>query len=130
MIETRRLKNVVVFIQTVLSFLVSSKITDTFVDYENFINIAMPIYNLIEYSDNYYDTWGSLWSFKIDVVANNADVNNNDNASSFKYKANLIDDTEMNRTKKGVKIAVPLKYLSNFQRSLKIPSINCKGELL
>ena len=92
----------------------SSKITDTFVDYENFINIAMPIYNLIEYSDNYYDTWGSLWSFKIDVVANNADVNNNDNGSSFKYKTNLIDDTEVNRTKKGVKIAVPLKYLSIF----------------
>ena len=31
--------------------------------------------------------------------------------------------------KEGVKIAVPLKYLSNFWRSLEIPLINCKVEL-
>ena len=30
------------------------------------INIAMPMYNLIEYSDNYSDTSGSLWQFKRD----------------------------------------------------------------
>ena len=43
-----------------------TEINDTFVDYADFINIAMPMYNLIEYSDNYSDTSGSLWSFKRD----------------------------------------------------------------
>ena len=51
------------------------------------------------------------------------------NASSFKYKANLIGNTENNGTKNGVKIAIPLKYLSNFWRSLEMPLINCKIEL-
>ena len=91
----------------------------------NFINITMPMYNLIEYSDNYSHTSGSLWSFKRDDVVNNENVTNDDNAPSFKYKASGIGDTENNGTKKGVKIAVLLKYLSNFWRSLEIPLINC-----
>ena len=37
-----------------------TKINDTFVDYADFINITMSMYNLIEYSDNYSDTSGSL----------------------------------------------------------------------
>ena len=53
----------------------------------------------------------------------------NDNAPSFKYKANLIGNTEANGTKNGVKIAVPLKYLTNFWRSLEMRLINCKVEL-
>ena len=56
-------------------------------------------------------------------------MTNDDNAPSFKYKANLIGNTETNGTKKGVKMAVPLKYLSNFWRSLEMPLINCKVEL-
>ena len=86
----------------------------------------MPMYNLIEYSDNYSDTSGSLWDFKRDEMDNNANVTNDNNASSFIYKASLIGKTETNGTKKGVKIAVPLKYLSYFWRSLEIPLINCK----
>ena len=54
---------------------------------------------------------------------------NDDNAPSFKYKANLITNTVANGAKKGVKIAVPLKYLGNFWRSLEMPLINCKVEL-
>ena len=50
----------------------------------------MPMYNLIEYSDNYSDTLGSLWGFKRDEVTNNSDVTNNNNAPSFKYKANIL----------------------------------------
>ena len=56
-------------------------------------------------------------------------MTNHDDVHSFKYKADLIFDAETNRTKKGVKIAVPLKYLSNFWRSLEKPSITCKREL-
>ena len=85
----------------------------------------MPMYNLIEYSDNYSDTSGSLWQFKRDEIINNADVTNDNNAPSFKHTANLIGNTENNGTKNGVKIAVPLKYLSNFWRSLEMPLINC-----
>ena len=84
----------------------------------------MAMYNLIEYSDNYSDTSGSLWNFKRDEIINNADVTNDNNAPSFKYKSNLIGNTENNGTKNGVKIAVPLKYLSNFWRSLEMPLIN------
>ena len=51
-------------------------------------------------------------------------MTNDNNAFSFKYKADLIGNIETNGTKKGVKIAVPLKYLSNFCRSLEMPLIN------
>ena len=86
------------------------------------------MYNIIEYSENYSDTSGSLWNFKRDEIINNADVTNDNNAPSFKYKRSIIDDTGNNGTKNKVKIAVPLKYLSNFWRSLEMPLINCKIE--
>ena len=65
-------------------------INDVFVDRAKHIYIAMPMYNLIEYSDNYSDTSGSLWQFKRDEVpANNGDLTI-DNSQSFKYKAGLV----------------------------------------
>ena len=66
------------------------EINNTFVDYADFINITMPMYNLIEYSDSYSDTSESLWNFKRDEIIKNADVTNDNNAPSFKYKASLI----------------------------------------
>ena len=57
-------------------------------------------------------------------------MGNDDKAPSFKYKASVIGNTEDNGRKNGVKIAVPLKYLSNFWRSLEMSLINCKVELL
>ena len=107
----------------------STEIDGTFVDEANFINITMPMYNLIEYSDNYSDTSESLWGFKRDEKDNNADVTNDDNAPSFKYKVSNIGNTENDETKNGVKIAVPLKYLSIVWRLLEMPLINCKVEL-
>ena len=86
-----------------------TEIDGTLVDEANFINITMPMYNLIKYSDNCSDTSGSLWRFKRDDVANNANVTNDDNAPSFKYKGSNIGNTENNGTKNGVKIVVPLK---------------------
>ena len=88
----------------------STEIDGTLVDEAGFINITMPMYNLIEYSDNYSDTSGSLWNFKRDEIINNADVTHDDNAPSFKRKTNLIGDTENHGIKNGVRIAVPLKY--------------------
>ena len=56
-------------------------------------------------------------------------MSNDDNAPSFKYKASIIGNTGDNERKNGVKIAAPLKYLSNFWISLEMPLINCKVEL-
>ena len=56
-------------------------------------------------------------------------MTNDDNAPSFKNKSKLIRNTVNNGRKNGVKIAVSLKYLSNFWRSLEMPLINCKVEL-
>ena len=62
---------------------------DIFVDEANHIYIAMPMYNLIEYSDNSSDTSGSLWQFKRDEIpVNNADLTSG-NSQSCKYKAAL-----------------------------------------
>ena len=89
------------------------------------------MYNLIEYSDNYSDTSGSLWQFKRDEVpAGNVDLTIN-NSQSFKYKATLLGKTadaaaNINGSVKEAKIVVLLKYLSNFWRSLEMPLINCK----
>ena len=105
-----------------------TKINETFIDEAEHINIAMPMYNLIEYSDNYSDTSGNLWQFKRDEMEGDFDstVDGNhipNNSSSFNYKASLI--TGWN----DVEIAAPLKCLGNFWRSLEMPLINCKVEL-
>ena len=69
-----------------------TEINETFVDEADIINITMPLYNLIEYSDIYSNTSGSLWNFKRDKIEGDADLTIN-NASLFKYKSNLIGDT-------------------------------------
>ena len=94
----------------------------------------MPIYNLIEYSDKYSSTSGSFWQFKRDEVpANNADLSVV-NSQSFKYKATLVSKmadavNNTNTSVKNTKIVVPLKYLSNFWKSLEMPLINSKIHL-
>ena len=105
-----------------------TEIDDTFIDEAEYIITAMPMYNLTECSDNYSDTLRSLWQFKRDEMAENLNltVDNNhipDNSLSFKYRVSLITN------RNDVKIAVPLKYLSNVWRSLEMPLINCKVEL-
>ena len=91
------------------------------------------MYNLIEYSDNYSDTSGSLWQFKRDEVPNNDADLSIDNSKSFKYKAALVGKTADaaggNTFVKNTKIVVPLKYLSRFWRSLEMLLINCKIHL-
>ena len=61
-----------------------TEINDVFIDEANHIYITMAMYNLIEYSDNYSDTSGSLWQFKRDEVPpNDADLSI-DNSQSIK----------------------------------------------
>ena len=109
-------------------------INDEHVDNADNLNIVMPMYNLVEYSDNYSDTSGSLRHFKRDEQnmnnGNSANVTTAD-SSSFKYKSSFFKTLENddNGVFKNVKIAVPLKYLSNFWRSLEMSLINCKIHL-
>ena len=105
-----------------------TEINETFIDEAEHINIAMFMYNLIEYNDNYSNTSGSLWQFKRDEIEGNVDLNVDanhipSNSSSYKYKSSLMT------SRNGVKVAVPLKCLSIFWRSLEMPLINCKAEI-
>ena len=92
----------------------------------------MPMYNLIEYSDNYQDSSATLYQYKRDeppdVLLNNLTLNNSD---SFKYKVELLSDPVHagGIARRNVKVVVPLKYLSNFFRSLEMPLITCKIKL-
>ena len=76
----------------------------------------MTMYNLIEYSSNYFETTGSLWFYSKDFNANIA--NTDAFIKSFKYKRKLIGNTVAEGANVILKKAVPLKYLSNFWRSL------------
>ena len=115
----------------------ATHINDEHIETAENLDIIMPVYNLIEYSDNYTDYSGSLYQFKRgESPMNNAGNPNNvalDNSTSFKYKASLLgkaDDAAGNdRSLKNTKIVLPLKYLSNFFRSLEMPLINCKIHL-
>ena len=94
----------------------------------------MPIYNFIEYSDNYLKTSGSLWQYCKEIPAvndNGAIINFNDaNATdSFSFKTKITDQTNNNGII-NVEIMVPLKYLSNFWRTLEMPLVNCEIELI
>ena len=98
------------------------------------IGIVMPLYNLIEYSDNYAKTTGSLWQYCKDIPARNNDnetivFNVNNVTDSFNFKVKLTGRTDDDGTKH-VEIMVPLKYLSNFWRTLEMPLINCEVNLL
>ena len=85
----------------------------------------MPIYNLIEYSDNYSKTSGSLWQYYKD------DPNDNlVRSESFKSKIKITGKTPAAGNTKNVEIMAPLKYLSNFWRTLEMQLINCEVNLI
>ena len=82
------------------------------------------------------DSSGSLYQFKRDESPTNDNGNPNnvalDNSTSFKYKASILrkaTDGNDDKSLKNIKLVVPLKYLSNFFRSLEMPLINCKMHL-
>ena len=107
----------------------------------------MPMYNLIEYSDNHLKTSGSLWQYCKDIpsVDDNgaiADFNGANATDSFNFKTKITGQTADNKNNNNnnnngniagrvdVEIIVPLKYLSNFWRTLEMPLINCAVELI
>ena len=102
-----------------------SRINNTDIDNAHDIDIVMPMYNLIEYSDNYSKTSGSLWQYyKDDPNDNIAD------SESFKSKVKITGKTPAAGNTKDVEIIVPLKHLSNFWRILEMLLINCEVNLI
>ena len=92
----------------------------------------MPMYNLIEYSDNYSKTSGSLWQYCKYIPAvhdNNAIVNFTDNnlTDSFNFKAKMTGQTGNGGTK-NVELMVPLKYWNKMP--LEMPLVNCVVNLI
>ena len=112
-----------------------SKINNTEVDNAEYIVIVMPMYNLIEYSDNYPKTSESLWQYckdipAVNIAGNIVDFTATNTTDSFKFKTKITGQTNNDGEINGVEIMVPLKYLSNFWRTLKMPLINCEVELI
>ena len=109
------------------------EIDDEYVDTAENLDITMPMYNLIECSDNYQDSSATLYQYKRDEPPENDTVADltADNSSSFKYKISLLGNPVVanNIARINVKVVVPLKYLSNFFRSLEMPLINSKIKL-
>ena len=114
------------------------EINDEHVDTAENLDIAMPMYNLIEYSDNYQDSSATLYQYKRDEPPEDdavADLTAN-NSDFLKYKIKLsgnvtevAGDAAAGVRKLNVKVVVPLNYLNNFFRSLEMPLINCKIKL-
>ena len=102
-----------------------SEINNTQTDNVKHIDIVMPMYNLIEYSDNYAKTSGSLWQYFRDEPNDNIE-----DSKSFKSKIMITGKTSNNNNEKDVEILVPLKYLSNFWKTLEMPLINCEVNLI
>ena len=110
----------------------------------------MPVYNLIEYSDNYSKTSGSFWQYckEIPTINDNGaivDFNSANATDSFNFKTKIMGQTADNNNNNNnnntnnngnitgrvdVEIMVPLKYLSNFGKTLGMPLINCEIELI
>ena len=101
------------------------RINNTDIDNTQEIDIVMPIYNLIGYSDNYSKTSGSLWQYYKDDP--------NDNITQFeslKSKIKITGKTPAADNAKDVEVIVPLNYLSNSWRALEMPLINCEVNLI
>ena len=114
-----------------------SKINNTQIDNAEYIDIVMQI----EYSDNYSKTSGSLWQYckEIPAVNDNGDIvdfNGVNATDSFNFKTKITGQAAANNNngnivgRVDVEIMVPLKYLSNFWRTLEMPLINCEIELI
>ena len=110
-----------------------SAINNAQVDNPKDIDIVMPMFNLIEYSDNYAKTSGSLWQYCLDKPALNngaiVDFDDGHLSDSFNFKAKITGQTGNNGTK-NIEIMVPLKYLSSFWRTLEMPLINYEVNLI
>ena len=102
-----------------------SEINNAEIDNAKDIDILMPMHNLIEYSDNYSKTSGSLWQYYKDEANDNLK-----DSEYFKSKIKITGSTPAGGNRKGVEVIVPLKYLNNFCRTLEIPLVNLEVKLI
>ena len=97
----------------------------------------MPMYNLIEYNDNYSKKSGSLWQYckeipVVDDEGNFINFNGTNESDSFDFKTKITVTTAANNDdgnivgRVDIEIMVPL----NFWRTLEMPLINCEIELI
>ena len=115
-----------------------SKINGELVENAEDLDIVIPMYNLLEYSKNYEKTSGYLFNYYRDepsettIGAGNNVINISiRNSKSFDYKTKIIRSLDAGEDEKeDVTIAIPLKYLGNFWRSLDIPLINSEITLI
>ena len=121
-----------------------TKINGELIEDADYLDIVMPMYNLLEYSKNYRKTIGSLYNYCRDELTDDDNDNfaniNVVNSEAFKYKNKITGNTynvnagadgydvNKNGTQK-VELAIPLKYLGNFWRALNIPLISCEVSL-
>ena len=112
------------------------KINNALIDNVEDLDIVMPMYNLLEYSKNYRNTTGRFWNYYRDepsscIGGENNNVNYSINDSkSFDCKTSITGKLKSTDRTKVVEIVVPLKYLSNFWRTLNMPLINCEINLI
>ena len=71
------------------------KISNTFIHNAEYFDVIMLMYNLLEYSDNYSMTSGSLWNFYKDEISH--DVNEIDNANNRIDNNKTITSKLLNR---------------------------------
>ena len=115
-----------------------SKINGELVENAEDLDIVMPMYNLLEYSKNYEKISGSLFNYYRDEPKEHTIGAGDDainisirNSKSFDYETEIIEIIDAGEDEKeDVTIAIPLKYLGNFWRSLDIPLINCEITLI
>ena len=93
-----------------------NRINNTEIDNAKDIDIVIPMYNFIEYSNNYSETSGSLWQYYKDDP-NNSIIR----SESFKYKVKVTGKTPADGNTKFFEIIVALKYLTNLWRTLEMP---------
>ena len=132
-----------------------SKINGVLAENPEDLDVVIPMYNLLEYSKDYSKASASLWNYYRDKLTDETNDSNDPNknvtkSKSFKYKTNITGSTynvptritdddgnpannpNYDQNKRGtreVEIAVPLKHLGNFWRSLNVPLMNCEISL-
>ena len=114
-----------------------SKINGELVENAEDLDIVIPMYNLLGYSKNYEKTARPLFNYYRDEPSEDEIANDNGainisirNSKSFDYKTKILGTLAANILEKEVTIAIPLKYLGNFWRSLDISLISCEITLV
>ena len=102
-----------------------SKTKNTEIDNAKDTDVVMPMYKLIEYSDNYSKHFGGLRQYYRD--GSNDSLTDSE---SFKSKIKITGNTLNNGKTKDVEIMLPLKYLSNFWRTTEITLTNSEVNLI